>query len=681
MNTKTLNPHIPGTLIVVALLFLASFPAPAAEGGLAGERQSAAKPAAERSAAVRPQQQTDASQAALPNTQSPHIRDGVLDLRTYSFEQQGPVKLDGQWEFFWNQLISPTAEAQGSTAPFLMPLPGMWSDSSLSTSKISEYGYGTYCLEVLLPEEHPETFGLRFGFIGSAARLYVNNELVYRAGRVGQTPQESVPEWRPAVVDFQTNQQRLDIVLQVSNFHDRTGGVVDSIQLGTVSQAYQHRINRMLYDMFLFGALIIMSIYHLGLYYFRRSDASPLFFALLTLVLAFRIILYEELMILRFFPDMHWALIAKLGYLTFSLAVLFFFRFIHSLFPEHVHRPVLRGIDLIALLYTLVIAVTPATLYMRLLVYFQFFTIAVALYVFYVLFKAVKTHKAGAGLFIIGFSFLFAATVHDIMKTYMVLPTIFLVPFGLLLFIFFQSMVMTKKFANAFRQSEEMAAHLWRLNQSMERFVPREFLRFLKKDNVMEIELGDHASHRMTVLFADIRDFTSLSEKLTPEENFRFINSFLNRMGPIIRDHHGFVDKYMGDGIMALFPDRAEDAVEAAIHLREELVRYNHDRGKMDYQPINFGVGLHTGDLMLGTIGENRRMDGTVISDAVNLASRIEALTKKLAIGIAVSEATYACLASPDSYEIRYVGKEWVKGKSKEISIFEVAGRRPLRPD
>lgn len=650
MKTETLNPIISRMMVLAAFLLLVSFsafPAPVAE------------------------RQANEEQAA----EDPPVAAGVLDLREHSFEQQGPVRLDGQWKFYWNALLRPeqVSEAPG---PILIPVPGMWSDATLSESQISEYGYGTYHLQVLLPEECPETFGVRIGFIGSAARLYINGKLVYRAGGVGTTAAESIPEWRPAVAEYRTAARRLDLVLQVSNFHDRTGGVVDSIQLGTVSQAYQHRSNRMLYDMFLFGALIIMSIYHLGLYYYRRSDPSPLFFALLTLVLAFRIILYEELMILRFFPDMHWSLIAKLGYLTFSLAVLFFFRFIHALFPEHVHRPVLRGIDLIALLYTLVIAVTPATLYMRLLVHFQLFTIAVALYVFYVLFKAVKTHKAGAGLFIIGFSFLFAATVHDIMKTYMVLPTIFLVPFGLLLFIFFQSMVMTKKFANAFRQSEEMAAHLWRLNQSMERFVPREFLRFLKKDNVMEIELGDHASHRMTVLFADIRDFTSLSEKLTPEENFRFINSFLNRMGPIIRDHHGFVDKYMGDGIMALFPDRAEDAVEAAIHLREELVRYNHDRGKMDYQPINFGVGLHTGDLMLGTVGENRRMDGTVISDAVNLASRIEALTKKLGIGIAISEATYACLASPDSYEIRYVGKEWVKGKSKEVSIFEVAGRR-----
>ena len=359
MNTKTLNPHISSVLICAVLLLLASFPAPAAEG------PAAKRTAAERPADARQQQQADKPPAALPNTQKTHIRDGVLDLRAYSFEQQGPVKLDGKWKFYWNQLIPPTADAQGSTAPIRMPLPGMWSDSSLSTSKISEYGYGTYRLEVLLPAEHPETFGLRFGFIGSAARLYVNNELVYRAGRVGKTPKESVPEWRPAVVTFRAQQPRLDIVLQVSNFHDRTGGVVDSIQLGTVSQAYEHRINRMLYDMFLFGALIIMSIYHLGLYYFRRSDASPLFFALLTLVLAFRIILYEELMILKFFPDMHWALIAKLGYLTFSLAVLFFFRFIHALFPEHVHRPIPRVIDALSLLYSLVIMVTPATIYMQ----------------------------------------------------------------------------------------------------------------------------------------------------------------------------------------------------------------------------------------------------------------------------------------------------------------------------
>ncbi|HKK66226.1 MAG TPA: adenylate/guanylate cyclase domain-containing protein [Clostridia bacterium] len=633
-------------------------------------------------------------QIAEPQVAESQVEEGRLDLSDYSFEQQGPLKLDGKWRFMWRELLEPPGSNEPAPSdaeqpaparheqgpdqqpPQLIPVPGRWSPSILPEAPKSGYGYGTYLLNIRLPAEHPEEMGLKIGFIGTAARLYLNGRLIYSSGTVGKSPETAQPEWRPEVVSFQPETRELQLLVQVSSYRDRSSGVNESIYLGSAKQVRDLRQNRLMYDMFLFGALIIMGIYHLGLYYFRRSDRSPLYFALFTFVLATRIVVYEELAILKFMPDLPWALLARIGYITFTFGVIFFFRFIHCLFKEHVHPYAQRLIEVVALFYTLLIVVFPSTFYMRWLSLFQLFTVAVALYVFYILFQAARHYRPGAWLFIIGFSLLFITVVHDIAKTMLVLPSIFLVPFGLLIFVLFQSMVMTQKFAKAFQKSEQMSAHLLQLNESMERFVPREFLRFLKKENVMEIKLGDHANHRMTVLFADIRDFTSLSEKLTPEENFRFINSFLSRMGPIIRAHRGFVDKYMGDGIMALFPDRAEDAVEAAIHLREELVQYNQDRSKVGYQPINFGVGLHTGELMLGTVGENQRMDGTVISDAVNLASRVEALTKKLHIGIAISEATHGCLSKPEQYEIRYVGKEWVKGKAQEVSIFEVAGRK-----
>ena len=116
---------------------------------------------------------------------------------------------------------------------------------------------------------------------------------------------------------------------------------------------------------------------------------------------------------------------------------------------------------------------------------------------------------------------------------------------------------------------------------------------------------------------------------MTPEENFKFINSYLNRVGPVIRSNQGFVDKYIGDGIMALFPVEADFAVRRAVEIRKALIDYNQQRASAGYEPIQVGMGIHTGKLMLGTIGENMRMDSTVISDTVNVASRLEALTKK----------------------------------------------------
>jgi len=181
----------------------------------------------------------------------------------------------------------------------------------------------------------------------------------------------------------------------------------------------------------------------------------------------------------------------------------------------------------------------------------------------------------------------------------------------------------------------------------------------------------------MTILFSDIRGFTSLSEKMTPKENFKFINSYLSKMEPIITQYNGFIDKYIGDAIMALFPTNADDAVRSSISMLKKLDIYNEERHKAGYKPIKIGVGLNTGALMLGTVGGKNRMDGTVISDAVNLASRMEGMTKGFDIGLLISENTYFKLKNPSIYAIRMLDRVKVKGKNIPVTVYEVFDTDP----
>ncbi len=211
-----------------------------------------------------------------------------------------------------------------------------------------------------------------------------------------------------------------------------------------------------------------------------------------------------------------------------------------------------------------------------------------------------------------------------------------------------------------------------RLTDAYSRFVPREFLSFLKKTSIVDVQLGDHIEQEMTVLFSDIRDFTTLSEHMTPQENFDFINSYLSHMEPVIHEYHGFIDKYIGDAIMASFPSTADDALQTAVAMFRMLGAYNHGRQKAGYQPVRIGVGLNTGRLMLGTVGGKDRMDGTVISDAVNLAARLEGLTKRYGVSIVISEQTRSHLRNTSAYHLRFLGKVRVKGKTVPVSIFEV---------
>ena len=213
---------------------------------------------------------------------------------------------------------------------------------------------------------------------------------------------------------------------------------------------------------------------------------------------------------------------------------------------------------------------------------------------------------------------------------------------------------------------------LAKINEAYGRFVPHEFLQFLERESIIDVQLGDQVQKEMTVLFADIRSFTNLSEKMSPKENFNFLNAYLSRVSPVIRKYHGFIDKYIGDAVMALFPQSADDAIQAAIEMQKQVSLYNVYRQEKGDELIAIGIGLHTGSLMLGTVGEPERMEGTVIADAVNLASRLEGLTKIYGVDILVSEQTLYCLDDPQKYSYRFLDRVKVKGKSQPVDVFEV---------
>ena len=230
----------------------------------------------------------------------------------------------------------------------------------------------------------------------------------------------------------------------------------------------------------------------------------------------------------------------------------------------------------------------------------------------------------------------------------------------------------------------QMAGIIQRYSAEMEsllgaygRFVPQDFLRFLEKKSIVDVKLGDQVLREMTILFSDIRSFTELSELMTPEENFNFLNSYLSRVGPVIRDCNGFIDKYIGDAIMALFPYKPDDAVRSAIAMMHKVKEYNEHRKKSGYVPIGIGISLHTGKLMLGTLGEHERMDGSVISDAVNLCARIEGLTRLYGGTIIISGQTLKLLDSKDAYRYRFVDRVRVRGKKEIVMLYEIYDNDP----
>jgi adenylate cyclase len=221
-------------------------------------------------------------------------------------------------------------------------------------------------------------------------------------------------------------------------------------------------------------------------------------------------------------------------------------------------------------------------------------------------------------------------------------------------------------------------AHQAVLTEAYSRFVPREFLAHLNKESIVSVKLGDQVQGTMTVLFADIRSFTTLSESMSPADTFAFLNSYLGMVAPVIRSCNGFIDKYIGDAIMAIFPGSPADAMRATTAMHGRLELYNETRKAKGRAPIRIGIGLHMGSLMLGVIGFTDRMEGTVISDSVNLASRIEGLTGPYGARVLVSAQVLAG-GLPEGLRSRFVDSVKVKGKNEPVSLHELLD--PALPD
>ena len=289
-------------------------------------------------------------------------------------------------------------------------------------------------------------------------------------------------------------------------------------------------------------------------------------------------------------------------------------------------------------------------------------------------FKLWREGDSSAGYLCLSFSLPFLALpmwgVFFVFKMFG-LGTIYMIAVARILFL---AMFITFGFAVAQRMNElkKMALEQqMRLTEAYQRFVPSQLLSSLEKESILDVELGDQVEKEMSILFSDIRSFTALSESMTPEENFGFINSYLSIMGPLVRKHHGYIDKYVGDSIMALFDRTPDDAVQTSVSMFKALSEFNKERLRSGKEEIHIGIGINTGMLIFGTLGEKDRMEGSVISDAVNLAARLEGLTKLYKTQLLISEVTFKKLTL-GVFKARLIDKVAVKGKETSVLVYEV---------
>lgn len=390
----------------------------------------------------------------------PTAMKGVIDLRTWDFNRDGPADLSGEWGFFWKKLVR-----EGELANAMMPdawiqVPGIWNGRVENGRRVRGDGFATYLLRVLLPAGCGATgirdLALELHDMGTAYALFINGVESGRGGTVGTSAASAVPGFHPAIIGCGPVRDDLQVALHISNFHHRKGGAWEKVVLGPAEILRGMREKRLARDFILFGAIMIMGLYHLVLFGMRKTDRSFLFFGLFCLLISARILVTGEYYIVSLFPGLAWRWIICAEYITFYAGVPAFFLFLGSLFPEEFSRRALIATTAVGVCFCVFVAAAPARLYTHSLQCFQALSVGICLYGLAVLSRAGLRDRDGALPFIAGFIILFAAVINDFLHNNMIIQSVYAVPIGLFLFIFSQSFFLSRRYARTMMAVERL---------------------------------------------------------------------------------------------------------------------------------------------------------------------------------------------------------------------------------
>jgi len=395
------------------------------------------------------------AESLISNNTAPRVENGVLDLSTWNFKDDGPVALDGQWEFYWNAHLKP-GDLSNETPPTrdgFIEVPGTWNGYEIKGKKIDGEGYATYRLKIHLAISG-QILAFKFLDMATSFSVYVDGKKLMSAGAPGKTPESTIPQFYPQVVEFTPGSEQVEVVVLVSNFHHRKGGAWEPILLGLPKDMRRIRQRALNLNLFLSGGILMMGLYHMGLFIIRAKEKSTLFFGIFCFLIAIRSLVTGERYLIGLFPIFSWEVYTKIAYLTFYLAAPVFAIYFRYIFPKEIPRYLISLVVIVSSLFSGIVLFTPAKIYTHMIPVFQIFTVTASCYGFYALILALIRKRQGAGVCLAGFAVLFLTIANDMLYANLLIQTGYIIQFGLFIFIFFQAFLLSLRFSNAFETVE-----------------------------------------------------------------------------------------------------------------------------------------------------------------------------------------------------------------------------------
>jgi class 3 adenylate cyclase len=603
----------------------------------------------------------------------PEIESGILNLENVDLVNK-KVFLKGDWEFHWNEFRNEFDSSQNTLKH--VHIPSHWIDlESQSGEPVKIEGIATFKASIILPESQNK-LGLRIPPMDTGFVLYWNGEEIARNGNIYKETGDSFPHYyAPLVLELKNTKKGENLIhLHMANSIYPRPGFRDIITLGIYDELEFDFSQKLFIDVFLTGALFIIGLYHLGLWILRRDDASTLYFSLLTFVMVLRISVTGEAVAYQFFP-IYWKLSTFIEYISFYSACAFLLLFIKSLYP---HESI-RNLDYITLgiilFFNIIVILFPISVYTKSLMYFQIFTITLAIYYYYIVIKAMINKRESATGFFVAMLVFLATYVNDALYANRVIESFFMIGIGIFTFFFAQAFLLSKRFANAFNTAAtltlELDAKVRERTMDLENEKERSdnLLKNILPDEIA-LELKERGTVKpmyypsVTVMFIDFVDFTRISESMNPNDLVNELDTCFRAFDEIVERNGLEKLKTIGDAYMCasgLPVSNAHHAIqccEAAMEIRSWMENYQSRRKREGKPYWGFRIGIHSGSVTAGVIG-SKKFAYDIWGDTVNVASRMEAMGEPNAIN--VSQTTYDILKDKLKFTSR--GDLDVKGK------------------
>ena len=629
------------------------------------------------------------------NNGRPDLRaeSGVLDLRDVE-PASGTAALEGEWKFVWGELLEPKAFPSDNSD--YMFLPRIWNGYEIEKEKLPAHGYATFQLKVILSHNfRKQNLALYIPYIHSSYTLFIDDNQSAKAGRVANNIENFSPSAQSLLIPVQANSDTITLTLQVANFAYSMGGVWQSLQLGS-QQAVRGFYDRQLaFDLFILGGLLIMGLYHIALYFLRKTIKSNLYFGLACLLFALKNLFSGTVFIYTLIPDISYELCLKAIYISLFGPLLLFWLFLRELFKKEFPLIVSKILGTVVALCILVTVFTSAHTFSYLMMPFWIMVACTLIFILRGLYLVLQRQREGVYIILSGVAFFLFTVLHDIAIDLNLIKNIYLAGAGFFVLIFSQALLLAVKFTKSFKHVETLTLEKQRIlvgqKEELEREVKKQtaeiseqhrqvlkekrrseelLLNILPEAVAEELKLNGKAQAKyidqVSVLFTDFKGFTALSQVLSPEELVQDLHECFSKFDAICEKYSIEKIKTIGDAYMAAggLPSpnttHAEDALKAALEMVLVVEETKARKMAVNRPFFEIRIGINTGPVVAGIVGLNK-FAYDIWGDTVNTASRMESSGQLGEVNI--SRSTYDILKENSKFTFESRGKVKAKGK------------------